>query len=179
MPPPAVPALVAVGGRILASTFNGGVRSALSWLLKDAPTLQVVASAAQDITTTGWNALSLPTVLVDNAGLMGSSASRVYIGRQLGWYLVSGVVAWGSATTGTERRTTLWKNGTDIVVGSYNQTGTPLALAAVVLPPVLVAATDPGDFIELTAAHDAPASIQTGVLTYRTSSLTAVYVRTL
>lgn len=176
MPAPSIPGLVAVGSRILASAWNSGVRACLAWVMRDAPIVRTVASTTQNIPTDTWTAVAVPAVIVDQSGLLEASPTRVYIGRQLGWYLVQGHVAWGSSTAGTFRRSAIAKNG-DRLPGSMGQSGTQ-AIMVTPTTAILVQATDPADYIELWAIHDAGGTIATGVATERASGLTVIYMRT-
>lgn len=175
---PSLPDLVSVGGRILAGTFNSQIRPCLSWLMKDAPLAQAMASSAQTIGYGSWTAIQLPTSVIDTAGLLGATPAtptRMYIGRSLGWYTVQGAVVLSNSSAGRQAAR-IALNGT-AVPGSYGQgTGTSPAMA--ITPLVLVQATDPADYIELqTLVVDASTDV-TVVDTQRASSLTATYTRT-
>lgn len=176
---PSLPDLVAVGGRILASALNGGIRSCLSWVMRDAPMASAAATSAQTLPYATWTSVAVPQVVVDTGGLIGATPAtptRIYIGRCLGWYQVQGLVATANSSAGRiAARIALNGNQVDSSIGH----GTGEVPCIAITPLTLVQATDPDDYIEVQAlVIDASSDVTETTTWHSRSSLTATYLRT-
>jgi len=131
-------------------------------------TVQTIATG-----TTTFTPITLQDETLDtgNQHSTASLTSRVNIGTKLGWYEVSGSVAFGNASavpaTSDTRRAGILLNGATSplpptqIIHPYPKADA--GLVSVTIPPLLVQATASGDYIELGAAHNASGTISTVV----------------
>ena len=125
----------------------------------------------QGTADTAWAAATFTPIVFDTDVMIRDSTqhststnpSRFIIGKTLGWYEVSGNVAYASNSTGSRRRAGVFVNGT-IINGSL--TSVPIsstALPSVLIASIYVQATAVTDYVEIQADHDATSSIGTSV----------------
>jgi len=166
-------ALFLTGQRITADLLNSQL---------EPPSCMVVQTTAQ----TGWTADALTAVtfttgstVVDTDGFHSESTntSRIVIGGKLGWWQINGIFTPLSNGSITRYRSVIGKNGSQVIgsfAGVVKSTG---SFDGVSTPTVLVQATLSTDYVELYGAVGGTGTLGTGVNSYVTSSLTAIWVR--
>ena len=138
-------------------TFAFPTQSDFLWWQTGRPLAYLYQTTAQTaVPSSTWTAVSLQTALIDrDSGHVGTSGRYTH-GLTLGWYEVSGLVAF-SGTGGSTRSARLVLNGS-VVDGSLVN----LPAAGPCTVPLLAApvhSTSPGDYIELQCYHDAGSPI--------------------
>jgi hypothetical protein len=134
------------------STGGAIVQSDLRYMITTKPLFQAYAFYSQSIPTSGLTAIILDTEVVDRYNMHSGSSPQVTIGRELGWYRVTGHVAIGSpGSTGVSFEAGIWKNGV-IVQFSYRRTATrSTSDGPCILLEALIQATGPTDYVEIMA----------------------------
>lgn len=169
----------AIGDDLTAAGFNAGVGNALTFLLRGAPFCAINQGTAQAaFAASTFTSITFDTEVADTDSQHSTSSntSRINIGTTLGFYLVTGVVAFASNSTGGTRRAQLALNGTGIG-GSQGISPVSSSIVSAAINPTVVQATSSGDYIELQGWHDASSSVATLVSGSYRCSLTALFVR--
>ncbi len=175
-------ASVAVGQKISAALWNAQVYTLGRFVDVTKPVAQLTPSAVQSILNNAWTAITFDTEALDtdNQHSTVTNTSRVVIGTTLGWYRISGSVAWTGSATGARYGAKITLNGADVTgsqaffansAASVNQHS--------VAPPVFVQATASGDYVELNGYQISGAAMNTIVTGALRSLLVVEYVGTL
>lgn len=182
------PVTVAVGQKITAAGWNDGVAGAWEFLDSTRPVFYAAQSVAQTIPTgtATFTPVTFTSEVIDRDGQHDTAVnpSRVNIGKTLGYYEVSGCVAYAgvaSTTAGETRRAGIMTNGSAIPGSDGFQIILPVftgtnGLISVIVPPLIVQATSASDYVELGAAHTNPGSVGTFVSGGYRSHLRVVYL---
>ena len=125
------------------------------WGLITRPVFYATQNVVQTgIVTATFTAVNLQNVVIDRDSQHTTSTSgRVNIGKTLGFYRCSGMVAFAAMPAGNTRRGRLVFNGGS-VVGSQGTWAANNNFGSCVVPPVIVQATASGDYVELQCWHD-------------------------
>ena len=134
------------------TTGTAAVQSDLAWWIQSRPLAYVYQTTQQTgVASSTWTPVNLQTALVDrDSGHYGSSG-RYTIGLTLGYYIVSGAVAF-TGTGGSTRAARLVLNGT--AVNGATVTIPAAGDCTVVIPPTLAHSTSAGDYVELQCYQD-------------------------
>lgn len=176
-------ALAAIGQKISATLWNNGVYRVWNFLDVTKPVCLAYQTATQSLTTSTFTAITMDSEVIDTDGQHSTSTntSRIVIGNTLGWYRVSGAVAYAGSGAGNGRRVRLLANGgASGVIGGHGSIapgGTGFTMCY--LAPVLVQATLSTDYIELQGWQDSGGALLTLNNSQMESFLFAEYVGTL
>lgn len=171
------PAAAAVGGRITAGRWNSDLVAMWEFLDLKRPACYLVQSTPSPAFSAGnFSGVGFDTEVVDRDEQHDANeVTRIRIGKTLGWYEVSGSIAWFTNGTGQRRGARVALNGVGVNGSEAFHTVTAAPLMTVI-PRVLVRASSPTDYVQLQAWHDATSSISTAVSGAFRSSFTAVYL---
>jgi hypothetical protein len=164
------------GNKITAAYWNANVRDGVNYLMDVKPLTMLTQGVAQSVPTGVFTGVLFDTEVVDRDGQhdLSVTTDRIVIGKTLGWYKVSGVVAWVGNVTGT-RRASVYFNGGQ-VTGSYCINSSNATFNTVVVPPTLVNAGAVTDYVTLGVFQDSGAALSTAVSGALRCSMVAEWV---
>ena len=175
---PSTPTAATVGSKITASNWNSQVQLPEEFFRVNRPICVVYQTTVQSITanTTTPVLFDSETLDRDVPGQHSTSTNtdRIVIGTTLGWYRVTGTVAYAGLAGGS-RRAFIALNGSTLANGSgYSIVNNPDATTGIsVSTTALVQATNATDYVQLDAYSSA--TVNTLVTTFK-SNLTAEWI---
>ena len=153
-----------VGSKLSAADWNTYVKGNDDFFIYNRPLCIAHQSVAQVVATSTYTPITMDTETLDrdNQHSTVTSTDRVVIGNTLGWYRVSGVVAFPGNATGT-RIAAIFLNGAQATTTGYTRV---VANASFTVIPVtaIVQATASTDYVQCIAWQDSGASLTTPVV---------------
>jgi len=171
-----VPAQVSPGNYLTAALWNASVYNGMTFAL-NVPMFHAYQSSAQSISSGAWAAISLNTTTIDTYGGHSDTVNNSrYTAQVAGWYMVSGVAAFGANATGF-RAAKVNVNGSTTLNGgngyAQNTGGTFNCPATSPVRPVYL---NVGDYVELYGFQNSGGAISTTTLGELASALTVVWL---
>lgn len=176
---PPAPANVAALAKATATQQNNEIVAGINWMIGTRPLAQAVQNTAQAAISSGVNtAITFDAESIDRDGQhsLVTNTSRITLGNTLGWYLITGQVAWPNTNTTGSRGCFLRLNGAGAVDGSQYSIGAQASTQSALVPPLLVQATAAADYIELMATQSSGVAVAPLVSSAFRSYLTAIWV---
>lgn len=146
------------------------LRDAVTFALNP-PILSVTQTTVQTLTTGVWTAISMDATVVDSYGMHSNVTNNTRATAiVVGWYLVSGAVAFAASATGT-RGARFAVNGS--VVQATAQFGPPTAAGSLAIAAVSkLIFLNVGDYVEIQGVQNSGGNLNTLMATDLDSSLT-------
>jgi hypothetical protein len=115
---PTTPTAATVGSKVTATNWNNQVQLPEEFFRLNRPVFLGYQTVTQSLTTATTTVITLDTELIDrdNQHSTTTNTDRVVIGGTLGWYRVTGQVAYAGNATG-DRRAQILKNGASAGTG--------------------------------------------------------------
>lgn len=109
---PSTPAAATVGSKITATNWNNQVQLPEEFFRVNRPICVLKQGTVQSLTTATLTAITfdVETLDRDNQHSTSSNTDRVIIGSTLGWYRITGSIAYAGNATG-DRRAVIYLNG--------------------------------------------------------------------
>ena len=151
-----------VGSKLSAADWNTYVKGNDDFFIYNRPLCITRQSVAQVIATATYTPITMDaeTLDRDNQHSTVTNTDRVVIGNTLGWYRVSGVVAFPGNATGT-RIAAIYLNGAAVQTG-YTRIGANASFSCVPVT-AIVQATASTDYVQCIAWQDSGVSLTTSV----------------
>lgn len=171
---PTTPTAATVGSKVLASNWNSQVQLSEEFFRVNRPIAALKQTSTQSLTTATFTGITFDTELLDRDGQHSTSVNtdRVIIGTTLGWYKVTGTVAFAGNATGT-RRAAIYLNG---AVSNGYAIVTPNATFTSVTVMALVQATVSTDYVQLMGWQDSGVALSTAASSGFQSYLTVEWI---
>lgn len=174
-------ATVAVGQKISASLWNNAVYQDARFWDVTKPVCLAYQTVVQSLTSGTFTAITMDSEQLDSDGQHSTSSntSRIVIGNTLGWYRVSGYVAYNTAAGGNTRDARLILNGATVNPGWLQESANSGGFASAPLQPVLVQSTLSTDYIELQGRQSSGGAVSTVFNSNMLSYILVEYIGTM
>lgn len=158
------PSQVSPGNYMTAALWNASVYNGLTFAL-NVPCFHGYQSASQSIASNTWSAISLNVTTMDSySGHSDTTNNSRYTAQVSGWYMVSGVVAFGANATGF-RAAKVNVNGTTLLnAGNGYAQNTGGTFSCPVTTPNRPVFLNSGDYVELYGFQNSGGALSTSAL---------------